>query len=87
MSRYNVTVKASLYAKYYFELRTLYKDTDKELPITPLSTLDAGKLEIRSQRYKDAFMDVSKEKAKKNSTFSNPSESKPKQTTGFAILN
>ena len=55
--------------------------------MTPLSTLDAGKLEIRSQRYKDAFMDVTKEKAKMHSTFSNPSESKPKQTTGFAILN
>jgi hypothetical protein len=85
--QYNVTVKASLYAKYYFELRTLYKDTDKELPMTPLSALDAGKLEIRSQRYKDAFMDVSKEKAKKNSTFSNPSEGRPKVTSGFAIIN
>ena len=31
--QYNVTVKASLYAKYYFELRSLFKDSEKEFPL------------------------------------------------------
>lgn len=34
--QYNVTVKASLYAKYYFELRSLFKDSQKEFPLKPL---------------------------------------------------
>ena len=34
--QYNVTVKANLYAKYYFELRALFKDNEKEFPLVPL---------------------------------------------------
>lgn len=30
--QYNVTVKANLYAKYYFELRALFKDNEAEFP-------------------------------------------------------
>jgi len=86
--RYNVTVKASLYAKYYYELRTLYKDNEKEFPLTPLSTTDAGKLEIRSHKYQDAFTDTTKEKAKMNSTIGSvESAHKEKKTTGFAVIN
>lgn len=35
--QYNVTVKSQLYAKYYFELRSLFKQNEKEFPLTPLS--------------------------------------------------
>ena len=34
--QYNVTVKSNLYAKYYFELRALFKDNDKEFPLIPI---------------------------------------------------
>jgi len=34
--QYNVTVKSSLYAKYYFELRALFKDNEKEFPLVPI---------------------------------------------------
>ena len=81
-------MKASLYAKYYYELRTLYKDNEKEFPLTPLSTFDAGKLEIRSHKYQDAFSDVTKEKVKMNSTIGSVEGiKKEKKTTGFAVIN
>jgi hypothetical protein len=47
--QYNVTVKSNLYAKYYFELRALFKDSEKEFPLTPLDKRDAEKLEINSR--------------------------------------
>ena len=39
--QYNVTVKSNLYAKYYFELRGLFKDNEKEFPMKPLDKKDA----------------------------------------------
>ncbi len=33
--QYHVTIKSSLYAKYYFELRALFKN-DKEFPLKPI---------------------------------------------------
>lgn len=50
-----MTVKSHLYAKYYFELRALFKDNEKEFPIVPLSKVEAEKLEINSKHYKDKF--------------------------------
>jgi len=46
--RYNVTVKSGLYAKYYFELRALFKDNEAEFPLTPLDNQQAMELELRS---------------------------------------
>ena len=34
--QYNVTVTSKLYAKYYFELRALFKDSETEFPLVPL---------------------------------------------------
>ena len=51
--QYNVTVKSQLYAKYYFELRALFKDNEKEFPLTPLDKKEAEKLEINSLALKD----------------------------------
>lgn len=58
-----------MYAKYYFELRALFKDNEKEFPLRPLDKNDADKLEIRSKEYKDTFEVAGKEKAKLSSTF------------------
>lgn len=53
--QYNVIVKSNLYAKYYFELRALFKDSEKEFPIKPLDKKDADLLEVRSKDYKNHF--------------------------------
>ena len=68
--QYNVTVKSSLYAKYYFELRALFKDNSvslcardfaqKEFPLKPLDNTDSARLEIRSGSYQKAFEEASK---------------------------
>jgi hypothetical protein len=80
-------VKASLYAKYYYELSALYKDNKKDFPLAPLNATDAGKLEIRSHKYHDAFCDVTKEKAKMNSTIGSVENvHKEKKTRGFAVI-
>ena len=50
-----MTVKSNLYAKYYFELRALFKDNEKEFPLKQLDKRDAERLEIRSTDYKSQF--------------------------------
>ena len=64
-----MTVKSSLYAKYYFELRALFKDNEKEFPLKPLDKRDAEKLEIRSKEYKDSFEAANKAKERLSTTF------------------
>jgi hypothetical protein len=64
-----VTVKSSLYAKYYFELRALFKDNQKEFPLKPLDKADAEKLELRSKDYKDTFEYAAKAKESLSTTF------------------
>ena len=50
-----MTVKSNLYAKYYFELRALFKDNEKEFPLKPLDKNDAIQLELNSNKYKNKF--------------------------------
>ena len=45
-------MKSNLYAKYYFELRALFKDNEKEFPMRPLDKNAAEALELRSKDYK-----------------------------------
>jgi hypothetical protein len=59
-----VTVKSNLYAKYYFELRALFKDNEKEFPLKPINKTESDRLEIRSREYKDVFEGAA-EKGKK----------------------
>ena len=40
--QYNVTVRSNLYVKYYFELRALFKDNEKEFPLKPLDEKEAS---------------------------------------------
>jgi hypothetical protein len=65
--QYNVTVKSNLYAKYYFELRALFKDNEKEFPMKPLDKKDAENLEVRSKDYKNQFESQAPERL--NNTF------------------
>ena len=63
-------MKSNLYAKYYFELRGLFKDNEKEFPLRAINKDEAERLEIRSKDYKDIFEgEGQKAKAKHNSTF------------------
>jgi hypothetical protein len=65
-----VTVKSNLYAKYYFELRALFKDNEKEFPLKPINKAESDRLEIRSREYKDVFEgSASQGKAKLASSF------------------
>ena len=65
--QYNVTVKSNLYAKYYFELRALFKDNEKEFPMRPLNDKDAENLEVRSKDYKNSLENSAPERL--NNTF------------------
>ena len=51
--QYNVTVKSSLYAKYYFELRALFKDNEKEFPLVPIDRAEEMKLEIDIEKIRN----------------------------------
>lgn len=73
--QYNVTVKSALYAKYYFEMRALFTNNEKEFPLTPLDKRDAEKLELNSGQYKDKFT-AADAKERQSSTFGGI-ESKP----------
>jgi len=47
--QFNVSLKAALYAKYYFELRSLAEQADMQFPLDPLSKEQADKLESKSE--------------------------------------
>jgi hypothetical protein len=47
--RYNVSLKASEYAKYYFELRELAEKDSRQFPLSPLTTTGAERLEQRAR--------------------------------------
>lgn len=44
--QFNINVPSSVYAKYYFDLRTLADDNDLAFPIEPLSKDRALRLEV-----------------------------------------
>ena len=49
MLQYNVSISASLYASYYFELRTLCEKAERNFSLKPLSDEEVVKLEARSE--------------------------------------
>ena len=50
-----MNVKSNLYAKYYFELRELFKTCEYEFPARPLSRADEERLEITSVNFRDGI--------------------------------
>lgn len=48
--QFNINVPASVYAKYYFDLRSLADDNNLSFPLEPLSKKRAQKLEVRLSR-------------------------------------
>jgi len=53
---YNVSITASMYASYYFELRTLCEKSERSLTLKPLTDEGVRRLEARSEETKSDFM-------------------------------
>ena len=53
---YHVTVKASLFCKYYLELRTLMKKKSAEFPVKAISDEEARKLEVNTIGFKRGLL-------------------------------
>ena len=55
MVQFNINVPSSVYAKYYFSLRTLAEANDLTFPAEPLSKERAQKLEAMSRICEDKY--------------------------------
>uniref|UniRef100_A0A5S6QPT1 CYCLIN domain-containing protein n=1 Tax=Trichuris muris TaxID=70415 RepID=A0A5S6QPT1_TRIMR len=55
---FNINVPSSVYAKYYFDLRTLAIANDLQLPLQPLCKERAKKLEALSRHCEDKLVEV-----------------------------
>ena len=53
MLQFNINVPSSIYAKYYFDLRTMAEANELTFPSVPLSKERALKLEAIGQNYDD----------------------------------
>ncbi|XP_037552228.1 cyclin-Y-like protein 1 [Nematolebias whitei] len=58
--QFNINVPASVYAKYYFDLRSLADDNNLSFPLEPLSNKRAQKLEAISRLCEDKYKDLSR---------------------------
>ncbi|CAL8307060.1 unnamed protein product [Merluccius merluccius] len=58
--QFNINVPASVYAKYYFDLRSLAEDNNLSFPLEPLSNKRAQKLEAISRLCEDKYKDLSR---------------------------
>uniref|UniRef100_A0A8C9W2Q0 Cyclin Y-like 1 n=1 Tax=Scleropages formosus TaxID=113540 RepID=A0A8C9W2Q0_SCLFO len=58
--QFNINVPASVYAKYYFDLRSLADDNNLSFPLEPLSKDRAQKLEAISRLCEDKYKDLGK---------------------------
>uniref|UniRef100_T1J5J6 Cyclin-like domain-containing protein n=1 Tax=Strigamia maritima TaxID=126957 RepID=T1J5J6_STRMM len=71
MLQFNINVPASVYAKYYFDLRLLAEANDLTFPAEPLSKERAQKLEAMSRICEDKMSDLHKNGLKKWSSMDN----------------
>uniref|UniRef100_A0A914DSY1 Cyclin-like domain-containing protein n=1 Tax=Acrobeloides nanus TaxID=290746 RepID=A0A914DSY1_9BILA len=64
---FNINVPSSVYAKYYYDLRTLAIANDLQLPLQPLYKERAKKLEALSRNYEDKMTNISALKKRSHS--------------------
>ncbi|XP_058809811.1 cyclin-Y [Phymastichus coffea] len=85
MLQFNINVPSSVYAKYYFDLRTLAEANELTFPSEPLSKEKAQKLEAMSRVYEDKVTaDVLRNGIKKWSSLDNVCLGGPRRS--IAIL-
>uniref|UniRef100_A0A8C9XGZ7 Cyclin-like domain-containing protein n=1 Tax=Sander lucioperca TaxID=283035 RepID=A0A8C9XGZ7_SANLU len=58
--QFNINVPASVYAKYYFDLRSLADENNLSFPLEPLNNKRAQKLEAISRLCEDKYKDLCK---------------------------
>lgn len=83
MLQFNINVPSSVYAKYYFDLRTLAEDNDLAFPGEPLSKDRAQKLEAMSRKYQDKIVPDSLKEGKKWSSLDNVSMGGPRRSVAI----
>lgn len=54
MLQFNINVDSSVYAKYYFELRSLAEEAERPFPLEPMSIAQAAKLEATAKHVAEA---------------------------------
>ncbi|XP_061918562.1 cyclin-Y-like protein 1 [Entelurus aequoreus] len=64
--QFNINVPASVYAKYYFDLRSLADDNNLGFPLEPLSNKRAQKLEAISRLCEDGYKYLNKSTLKRS---------------------
>ncbi|XP_068446555.1 cyclin-Y-like protein 1 [Clinocottus analis] len=69
--QFNINVPGSVYAKYYFDLRSLADDNNLSFPLEPLSNKRAQKLEAISRLCEDKYKDLSKSTLKRSVSVDN----------------
>uniref|UniRef100_A0A672JR58 Cyclin-Y-like n=1 Tax=Salarias fasciatus TaxID=181472 RepID=A0A672JR58_SALFA len=69
--QFNINVPSSVYAKYYFDLRSLSESNNLSFPLEPLSRDKAQKLEAISRLCDDKYKDVRKAARKRSASTDN----------------
>ncbi|XP_056276860.1 cyclin-Y-like [Pseudoliparis swirei] len=69
--QFNINVPSSVYAKYYFDLRSLSESNDLSFPLEPLSRDKAHKLEAISRLSDDRFKDARRAAKKRSASTDN----------------
>ncbi|XP_058499368.1 cyclin-Y-like isoform X1 [Solea solea] len=69
--QFNINVPSSVYAKYYFDLRSLSESNNLSFPLEPLSRDKAQKLEAISRLCDDKYKDVRKTGRKRSASVDN----------------
>ncbi|XP_068844018.1 cyclin-Y isoform X2 [Capricornis sumatraensis] len=69
--QFNINVPSSVYAKYYFDLRSLAEANNLSFPLEPLSRERAHKLEAISRLCEDKYKDLRKPTRKRSASADN----------------
>ncbi|KAJ4924414.1 hypothetical protein JOQ06_000654 [Pogonophryne albipinna] len=69
--QFNINVPASVYAKYYFDLRSLADENNLSFPLEPLRNKRAQKLEAISRLCEDRYKDLSKSSMRRSVSVDN----------------
>ncbi|PWA30128.1 hypothetical protein CCH79_00009755 [Gambusia affinis] len=69
--QFNINVPSSVYAKYYFDLRSLSESNNLSFPLEPLSREKAQKLEAISRLCDDKYKDIRRAARKRSASVDN----------------